>query len=335
MIKVSLLLSLLAYGAAQPVEEPDNGLEDLPQVINQEFAFDELLSLEDGLEAVESAVRQGKTPHTQLRHDLRDAVAREVGLRPQLARGLPAQVRNFPATSQLAVIEGLGRSGVAEALPALAAMSRARNGLLSFVLESLTRLARDVGGPHRGDVLEAVRHALLVGEPAQRRLAAIAAGVLRDDESIPNLIAMLELDDVLTSKAAHRGLVEHTGIGYAASPSLWERWYREESEFLDGQFQEQLNALRGNDAARRVQAVKAITAGRLARDIRAQALLDFFPDVEEEALQLQLISGLRTLDSRGAVPLLEGLVLDSRFDAVRLASKRALDSLERTRSGTR
>ena len=322
MIEVSLLLSLLAQAAGLTADAPGLGAE----AASEQQVPDQPLSLEDALQAGELLFLTNKVPATKLRHGLRDAVAREVGEQPQIARRIATRARDLPATLQLAVIEGLGRSAVPAALPALAAMSRESVGLQSFTLESLTRLARKVGGPYGQDVYGAVRHAMLVGAPEERRLAAVAAGVLRDDEAIPALIAMLDTGDALSAGAAHRALMEHTGIGYAASPSLWERWYRDELEFLEEQFDGQVQALRSAGAARRVQAVKAISAGRLGRDIRAAALIEFFPGVEDEALQLQILSSLRTLNSTRALPLLRAVLQQQYSEPVRAAATRVLAS---------
>ena len=319
MIQQTLLLALLVGDLAPEEAAPVQGLA---AETSPERSALEWLALARQTEARGEAV----TP--TLRYALRDAVAGETAERLLDLRALSTQARRLGATTQLAVVEGLSRSGATEAVPILVELIGSTPGIEVFVLEGVEDLARTLAGPFGSTTLSTVRHALEASESEVQAAAARAAGALRDDDAVGILIAMLQADELAVRNAAHSALQELSGFGFPAAPSLWERWYSEELAFLEEKFQEQVAALNGKDRARRIQAVKAIVAGRLGRVERATALMEVLPLTRDEDLALHVVSGLRILGVRLALPTLRDVADEHLSQRVRAAAQAAIAAME-------
>lgn len=331
-LMLSLLLSVADASELQAVDKDSrvrtSGVEDelrrAAGVVDEanEPSFDELVQRALLFE------RTNETPPPSLRRALRDAVAREVAADPSMTVTVLARSRLLRATLLLAIIDGFVDSGAPESISALSDMLGSTPGMDVFILDAIKSLARESGGPFQESSLNGIRFSLKAREVSVRCAAAGAAGALRDDDAIPQLIEMLSTDSALEQAAAHAALMEHTGFGYGPKPHLWDRWYQAERSYLNNAFGRHSRELRGRDQARQVQAAKGIAAGRLARDERARALVEGFSFVSDEALALQILSGLRTLDSRVAVPLLEELAADDSREVLSRVASRGLARLQ-------
>ena len=319
MVDHSLLLALLLFGPGSGVE--DSSMEPEPRLVSglecelsrtadhsDQVVFETgptLLSLEEVVGRVHRLAEEQEHIPVALRRSLEATVAREVAAGERSAESAFDLCRDLPAPVLLAAIQGFVRSGNPLAERALARLAGQERGLDAFIMDGIARLARRSSSQADQATLLAVRFALNSTDPQVRCAAAGAAGALGDDEAVQTLIWMLEDEDPSCAAAAHSALVEHIGLHYSDRPALWQAWYDREVRFLDHEFTDQVAALRGNNRARRALAVSSIAAGRLGRARRARVLAEALPSMRDRSLKLRTLSGLRTLGSPVARPILE------------------------------
>lgn len=237
----------------------------------------------------------------------------------RLERGVP------PAELCLGLVAALGRTGRGRGLALLERLLGHEASLDRAVLAALGRL-RPHDDPRAGEAASRVlRRYLDAFDPELRRQAALALGRLRDDEAVPELLALLEDPDRRVQRAASLALGWISSLALGPRAEAWQHWYAREQAW----FEAEAGALRADlsapEPARALAALRILGSHPLHRRELGVEVREQLAN-EEPLVAVAACATLARLDDVGAVaPLVE--MLEDEREAVRAAARLALTSL--------
>ncbi len=223
------------------------------------------------------------------------------------------------------IVAALARTRAPEAQELLASLLGSSPGLDPLIL---TRLGeRGPTGRLRIDeeVRDAVRRYLSRREEELVRVAARAAGGLRDDEAVETLVGMTEHPVPALRASACDALGELTGLAYGRDSARWSAWYRAEMSWWDSEAREVLLRIERGRGVEFTRAARLALEHRLFRDRLAEAFAQALPrrDFQEVRFACRALEELR---SPSALPgLIECLERDEPL--VREAAWKALRAI--------
>jgi hypothetical protein len=172
-------------------------------------------------------------------------------------------------------------------------------------------LAGDVAGPLRwvaksSDDVTAIQSSVY------------ALGRLRDEESIPLLIALLEESSSGVRTRAARALEAITGLSYRDDPDRWIAWYDNEQRWYEDHVDQLLIQLESDEEEQVFDAVRGLAKLRLYRDDTAAEILLLLRD-ESPAIRRLACQGLSQLGSTVAIEQLVDCLADPDDSVVQSA----------------
>jgi HEAT repeat protein len=173
-------------------------------------------------------------------------------------------------------IRALGDVGSQHALELLGTWVGRPDEPSLVLVQEISRAAARLEPPFDASLRASVRACLSDGSPALRREAALAAGRLGDDESLPLLVALLEGESG-PRRNAWWALKAITGRSFREDARPWSRWVAEEQAWWGDRSGSVLAELHSADEAVVAAAVQEIATHRYRR--------------HELALELSAIAG--------------------------------------------
>ena len=222
-------------------------------------------------------------------------------------------------------MRAVGAAGDARGLDWLAELLHEPD-LAARALQEISRLAPSASPEQAAELAPRLRDLCAQADPGPRKHAMRALARLGDLESIPGLIAVLEVGSAGEAKVAHAALETLTGHSFAARASSWSAWYLEERRWVRERARGALEELNAEDDAVVVTAVREISGHTLYRaelSVELCALLELHPSPQVRA---QTAAGLGRLGQREACP---GLcdALEDPDEMVRQRAREALTSI--------
>ncbi|MEM7307011.1 MAG: hypothetical protein AAF682_10095 [Planctomycetota bacterium] len=262
----------------------------------------------------------------RLRRELDRTLSRILRREPAATARLPKLLRTCPPTLAYALCRAVGERGAEGGLTALARSLDAVDSMDPIVLVELIRCARRT--PEAADELarSAVRARYAHEEdPDTLVLTAQASLALDDREAIFELVPLLSAGVPSVADAAHRALVELTGLTWDAEPETWATWLREEQLWWERDYPRCQEHVASGSLGEAAEGIRELSLKRIYPDEATAALL---PALERrEAVVVVLACRvLATRGGRGAICGLMGL-LDHPATSVRTEAWFALQRI--------
>jgi len=134
-----------------------------------------------------------------------------------------------------------------------------------------------------------VRRYLLVTDEDLVHEATLAAGKLRDHNSIPFLVELLDAEDPLVRENSLWSLHSISGLRFS-SPARWKVWADAEQQWFEVEAPRCLEDLRRDDLGAIVQALNTLSSHRYRRDDIAGEIVDLLGDPDPERRRLTCLA---------------------------------------------
>jgi hypothetical protein len=254
-----------------------------------------------------------------VRSAFEQSLDRLLGNHPE-ARGLLDEVfLEAHPSHAAALVRRIGEAPPREALHELARLLGRMPEADALVLAELGTAGAQLVPPADVGVLDDVRRYLNASRPELVVVAAVAAGKLRDDRAVPELIGLLE--DSLAATRAGESLRTISGQRFRNAAS-WVAWYQAESTWWDTMAAEQLSTLATGAPAEVSKALMAVSRKCVYRHEISRAVVDVLRRDERDLL-LMSCAVLGHLGSNVALPELID-ALEHPYPEVRAAALKAL-----------
>jgi len=254
------------------------------------------------------------------------AIGAYVGRQAAAPGDLGAVVRRAPLPLCGVAVRALGDLGTRDAVVELAGLLRRRGGLDMLILASIARAAPGMEPPCDPAVAIEVRRFLSSSDVELAHQAIVTAGKLEDDDAVPELIALLDAEPLL-SRAALGALRELVGVDLGESSRTWDAWYEEESRWWSEHAELQFAALEHGTPTEARHALGEISRARLYRHEVAEGVAAALARQEPELV----VAVCNTLQRLGSPLVLADLVpCLGRDEPVRTAAWNALRSISGT-----
>lgn len=236
--------------------------------------------------------------------------------------------RAYPTASvgvRRVFIRVLSRTHTRDSLRLLSRVLYREDELRPLLLVTIGRMSCDLPRPIGEDVLSNVRRFLIEADPLALPEVILAVGYLDDDESIPQLIALLRCPRRGLRANALWSLRRITGLGIAETPERWTTWYQSEREWWQHEWPSKLAGLRSASPDKAKVALMEIATRHLFRHALAKAVVELATH-DDAGVATLACTTLAQLASRAAVP---GLIdaLDHDDAIVRMAAWNALRAI--------
>jgi HEAT repeat protein len=201
-------------------------------------------------------------------------------------------------------------------------------GLDGLVLCRLSQRGR-CSGRSAEFVFTAVRRYLRHLDPALVCAATRAVAVLGDDDSVEELIVLIEHGDERVRDAAFKALAELSGLDHGRDTARWTAWYHAEMHWWEHEADASLARIERAHGQEFVRAAREVLEHRLFRERSAEAFAQALERREFDEVWLAC-RALRELDSPVAVPALIGLLErgDPRLRSAAHDALRAITGLD-------
>ena len=250
------------------------------------------------------ALVQGEEePPPGLEDALREAVARILRNAPEAFDRLPQVLRSSPPALHAALISAAGDSGDPRALALLANALAFRPELAPLATAQVLRVGRSPRLELNKALIERLRWLLDSDQPGLCRSVVLALGELRDCDSIPLLIDLVDSSDTGLAQNAVWALQRATGLTFGASSERWRHWYAQETAWFAHEERAVLRDLAARNPAKVSQALREIGRRRTRRDELAVEVLEVLERAEPN-LRAQACDTLGQLDCELALPAL-------------------------------
>lgn len=167
-----------------------------------------------------------------------------------------------------------------------------------------------------------IRRFLGSRNPYLKKEAALAVGKLKDIESIPDLIDLLNDAHSGVVDTAHWALKQISGMRFSKNSVYWDSWWKAEEEEYREKMNTALEELDSGAAGRQMKAIRSLSRMVLGREEASDVLLRFISD-DNPMIRREVCSALGIMKAQEAVPALIGFLDDSSND-VKNAAHRAL-----------
>ena len=260
----------------------------------------------------------------ELRGAFADALARILERDPAGIAQVPALFSESPPGLSAAIVEAVAKLPSFAATHCLALLLGRAPGLDPLLL---ARLSERGGKRAPGDelVLDCVRRALRQREPTLISAAALACGELGDDESVEQLVVLMEHPDGHVRESVFRALRKISGLDYGSDAGRWTSWYNAEMRWWDEDAEALLVRIERGHGVDFVRAARLVLEHRLFRarvaESFAQALHGH--DASDVLLACRALEELRS--TVGVRALIE--CLDDTDASVRTAAWKALRAI--------
>jgi hypothetical protein len=248
-------------------------------------------------------------------------VGRDRAMFSVLERAYPSA----PVGVRRVFIRVLARTHTFESLRLLSRVLYREDELRPLLLVTIGRLSCELPRPIGEDVLSSVRRFLIEADPVALPEVILAVGYLDDDESIPQLIALLKCPRRGLRANALWSLRRITGLGIAETPQRWTTWYQSEREWWQHEWPSKLAGLRSASPDKAKVALMEIATRHLFRHALASEVVELATHGDAGVATLACTT-LAQLASRAAVPgLIDALEHDDSI--VRMAAWNALRAI--------
>jgi hypothetical protein len=207
--------------------------------------------------------------------------------------------RNLEEPLLIELVMAVGDTRDPRGLELLAEVMLWREELVGVAIAQVRKLGRALDEGLNDEIATSLR-LQLDGEPPNIRAACHAIASLRDLESIPILIELLEHEERGVGDAAHSALRSMTEMAFPAVPRLWSHWYTEEQRWDFRQKQRAFDELLSRDLELVERAAAEIRRHPLAHDDLTAAVPRLLasprPEIAQYGCKLALELGeLRTV----------------------------------------
>lgn len=241
---------------------------------------------------------------------------------PRAMQHVSTYWRGFPDDFMPDVVRAVGAAGDAGEAEFLGEVIRWRYDLALAALAQFPRLAMPDSLDARTELANAVRPYLEPHDPMACQAAALALGELRDHESIPALIELLEEEGAGVRANARSALSRITGLSFPASSRIWGEWYAEETRWGRARLGSVMHMLSSESEQRVAEGIREASKHPLFRHELSTAILPVL-DHRQARYRDMACRMLGQLDSPVSIPaLVDGL--EDRDEKVRESALRAL-----------
>ncbi len=219
------------------------------------------------------------------------------------------------------LIRCLGASGSKEAVRFL--LDFLRDEKTSVKAAALNALGRLGVGDSRA--CSKVRRYMRGRDINLKKQAVTTLGLLKDWESVPYLIDLLENDNSSVARSAHWALQNITGLKFPLSHNRWISWWNREDEKYENRMDPLIDRLYEGTVQQRIYAIRELSGIALGRGDVVGAVLGFTND-EDAQIRKEACTALGTMKSTEAVPYLIDS-LDDSDEGVRAVAHKALHKI--------
>lgn len=223
---------------------------------------------------VEQALMEGETwPPREVQESFQAALAKILVREPKLYERLGTFHRDAPVGLSDAILCAVGDAGDPRGLAFLEHVLTFRPESISICASQVRRLGRS--GDVRVDrgLAQRLRWAVDVDRPAASRALLLALGELRDYDSMPILIELLDSEDSGLASNALWALRRITDMNFPGNAARWETWYERELAWFEHEEESALRDLHVGPPSAAAAAARAISERRLWREDLALELL--------------------------------------------------------------
>ena len=219
---------------------------------------------------VELGLLEGETrPPRDVQESLQSALVKILQREPKLYERLGAFYRDAPEALGDTIVCAVGDAGDTRGLAFLEHVLTFRPEATSICASQVRRLGRS-GEPtlDRG-LAQRLRWAVDADRPETCRALLLALGELRDYDSVPLLIGLLESEDAGLSGNALWALRRITELEFPALPARWQAWYEAELAWFEREEEHALRDLHVGSpsaaAAARARSANGVCGARTSR----------------------------------------------------------------------
>lgn len=172
------------------------------------------------------------------------------------------------------------------------------------ILSQISRTAAALGPLRQERSSLQVRSYLRSASPELRRESALAVGRLNDGDAVADLIPMLEDDERGVRENAHWALQQLTGIGRAADPAVWQRWYTGEMAWWEDEAPEllaRLDRIELLSDSEIVASINDLGGHRLFREDLAKRLFGALAHRDPRVVRMACVA-LQQFEAHSAIP---------------------------------
>ncbi len=230
------------------------------------------------------------------------------------------RIRTAPTEVQALVIEGLREYVHVRTAAALGELMFLSAEIRRALLVPLAKLYLRLPQGPTDTLLRDIRDGLASTDLAVRRESCLALGWLRDDRSVPGLIATLKDREVAPRAAALWALRRISGLSLRNEPEAWLHWLARSEAWWDERAEVCFEVLRRGGPPEVLSALQEIGAqslnrGRIAREVEAALGIEH-PGVVRTACAI-----LERLEDPTAIPALTRLLLVAEPQSVAYAHR--------------
>ncbi|MFT5283857.1 MAG: hypothetical protein ACI8TQ_000007 [Planctomycetota bacterium] len=243
---------------------------------------------------------------------------------PQTMDQLTSTWRDWPIELVPSFIQAVGKARDPRGLEFLHEVTRWESDLQLLALSKIGLL-----GPSGDEYIDApladtVRKMIESKDGRIRKAAILALGGLRDLESIPLFIELLESESAGERGNAVWSLRRATGLQLNDQKQIWSVWFKRESDWYE-QSNSVFQQLSSRIDGQVFDAIREVSLHSLHRDELAAEVAHCLGHSRVN-IRVTACKGLGRLGSRTVVPQLIGMLLD-RAEPVRMAARRALTDI--------
>ncbi len=221
--------------------------------------------------------RSGEPPaadERKLQGELRTTLGRVFRREPEGVAVLPQLLRACPPELRQTLVDAVVKSSAEGRLLALAKALGRVPGFDPILLVEIRRLVPAYSGAATDIPMDRVRPYLTPSDPTLAILASQCAAAIGDQESLPALIDLVDGTHAGAAAAAHRALVDLTGLTWGSDPTVWRRWGDDEYHWWQTLAPECADAIAGTDSARAGDAILELSRHRAYPDRAAEMLIE-------------------------------------------------------------
>ena len=260
-----------------------------------------------------------------LRRRLEEAAAELFERSPTAARELPTLLGSAPLPVRKSLLRAASQIPGRAVLEGLERVLDAGHEHRAFLVSIIGKCAERCSRPYPEGVRSWVRGLLEASDAQLQREAALTCGRLGDDESVEELVRLLDHALPSVREAALYSLHRITEEPLTAEPELWQAWLERERAWELDERPELLRDLESPRTARVLRSLNELAKRRFGREALAAHVVRLV-DHEREEVRLRACETLRSLGAcRDMEPLAEAL--DDVSPGVRAAAWSALRGL--------
>ena len=266
---------------------------------------------------------EGLSP--QLADALREAHAEILTREPKAHRSMPKLLERATPSQRRAMLFALGETADPCALPSFAEMLRRHPELSDLVISQALRVGASADSAVNESVGELVRPSLRSARASLVAASARLLGNIDHAPSAPDLVALLDHEELQVQESAHWALRRMSGLDLGPRSVAWNAWLASEQDWWNEEGPLRLEQLKLGSRATRLAAVDACGAHTLGRSRLAAAVTSALFD-NDATVRGKACDALGQLGS----PVASGGLLQALSDptpAVSEAARRALQQI--------